>query len=94
MGSRIGNVQTTYKADGNWEKELFIESSSFVASAVTGTIAVKAGAAGLVFLTVATPVGWVGLIVTAAVVSMGMNHLIEKRSGGWYDDIMGWLDSL
>ena len=33
VASRIGNVQNEYKADGNWERELAIESSSFAASA-------------------------------------------------------------
>ena len=94
MGSRIGNVQTTYKADGNWEKELFIESSSFAASAGAGIVAVKAGAAGLVFLTVATPVGWVGLIVVAAAASIVTNNIVKKESGGVYDSIMEWIKTL
>jgi len=91
FASRIGNVQNTYKADGNWEKELFIESSSFVASALAGTIAVKAG---LALFMVATPMGWVGLIVVAASASMGANIYITEKSGGVYDNIMEWVGSL
>ena len=91
--SRIGNVQNEYKADGNWERELFIESSSFGASAIMGGLAVKAGAATLVFLTIATPAGWVGLIVTAAALSMGTNHLIKENASSWYDEIMEWVNS-
>ncbi|MCF6261263.1 MAG: hypothetical protein L3J98_14055 [Gammaproteobacteria bacterium] len=94
VASRVGNVQKAYKADGDWERELFIESSSFAASALTGSGAVYVGAKVLVFLTVATPIGWVGLIVVAAASSMAMNYVVKERSNGWYDDIMGWVDSL
>ncbi|MCF6363006.1 MAG: hypothetical protein L3J88_06615 [Gammaproteobacteria bacterium] len=94
VGSRVGNIHNEYKADGDWERELFIEANSFALSAVASGLAVKAGTAGLMFLTVATPVGWVGLIVTAAAVSLGMNHLVKERSGGWYDDLMKWVNSL
>ncbi len=94
VASRVGNVRNTYKSDGNWERELFIESSSFALSAGTGGLAVYAGTTALTFLTVATPVGWVGLIVVAAVASMGMNYVVKEESGGWYDDIMGWINSL
>jgi len=94
VASRVGNVQKAYKADGDWERELFIESSSFALSAGAGVIAVNAGTAALMFLTVATPVGWVGLIVVAAASSMVMNYAVKEKSGGWYDDIMDWLDSL
>ncbi|MBN7820831.1 hypothetical protein [Bowmanella yangjiangensis] len=74
---------------------MFIESSSFAASAITGTIAVKAG---LGLLMVATPVGWAGLIIgglaiagAAAAASMGVNHIAKENSGGLYDDIMKWI---
>ena len=87
-------MQNAYKAEGDWEKELFVESSSFVASALAGTIAVNVGTKALMFLTVATPVGWVGLIVVAATASMAMNYAVKENSGGWYDDIMDWVDSL
>lgn len=49
----------------------------------------------------ATPVGWVGLVVgglavagTAAAVSMGTNAYVREKSGGVYDDIMKWLSTL
>jgi hypothetical protein len=90
--SRIGNVSNIYQAGGNWERDLFIESSSFAASAVAGSLAVNAG---LGLLMIATPVGWVGLIVggivvagSAAAVSMGVNSLVKENSGTWYDSIM------
>jgi len=91
FASRIGNVQITYKADGNWERELFVESSSFTLSALAGTATAKAGVA---FFVVATPVGWVGLIVLAAAASMGINHIVKEESGGVYDSIMEWISAL
>ncbi|VAW84679.1 hypothetical protein MNBD_GAMMA18-1216 [hydrothermal vent metagenome] len=93
VGSRVGNIHNEYKADGDWERELFIESSSFALSAVTGVIAVNAGTAALTFLTVATPVGWIGLIVTAAAASVYMNNKVKANSGGWYDEIMELVNS-
>lgn len=93
--SRIGNVHNSYQAGGNWERDLFVESSSFVASALTGTAVVNAGAAALGFLVVATPIGWVGLVVGGVVVagaaaagSIAMNSAVKDNSGGWYDSIM------
>jgi len=44
--------------------------------------------AGVYFLTLATPVGWVGLIVTAAAVSMLSNSVTKKNAGDVYDSIM------
>ena len=97
FASRAANVHKSYEADGEWERELFIESSSFAASTIAGTLAVKAG---LVFLVVATPLGWVGLIVvgtaivgTAAFASYGVNDYLKLRSGGWYDQLMEWVNS-
>lgn len=95
FGSRVGNIYNTYQSDGSWERELFIESSSFALSAGTGIVAVNVGSAALGFLLVATPIGWVGLIVgglavagTAAAVSMGVNTAVKENSGSWYDSIM------
>jgi hypothetical protein len=100
FGSRVGSIHNSYQADGNWEKQLFIESSSFLASVVTGTVAVNVGTAALGFLMVATPIGWVGLIVgglavagTAAGTSMWVNGQVKANSGSWYDMIMKSLGS-
>lgn len=93
VGSRIGNVHNSYKADGDWERDLFIESSSFVLSAWAGIIAVRAGSAALMLLTVATPIGWVGLIVTAAAASIITNNIVKIGSGSWYDEIMERVNS-
>ena len=90
-------MHTEYKAGGNWERELFVESSSFAASAATGMLVVNAG---LTLMMAATPVGWVGLIVasaaiagTAAATSMGVNYAFKENSGSWYDGIMNWINS-
>ncbi|MGV2870625.1 hypothetical protein [Colwellia sp. E150_009] len=98
FGGRVGNIHNSYKAGTNWEREMFIESTSFVASAAAGIGVVNAGGAALTFLMVATPVGWVGLIVgglavagTAAVASISANNISKKMSGGFYDDIMKWI---
>ncbi len=93
--SRVGNIHNEYKAGGEWERELFIESSSFAASAMVGVGAVNAGAAALTFLMIATPVGWVGLIVGGLVVagvaassSIMANNYMKNNSGDAYDVIM------
>jgi len=94
MASRIGNVQNEYKIDGNWERELAIESSSFAASAWLGGRAIAIGARALMFLTIATPAGWVGLIVVGAAVSLATNYIAKEKSGNIYDNIMKWLNTL
>ncbi len=98
FGSRVGSIHNSYQANGDWERELFIESSSFVASAVTATVVVNVGTAALTFLVVATPVGWVGLIIggvavasVAAGAAMGMNSAVKDNSGSWYDSIIAWV---
>ncbi len=45
FGGRVGNIHNSYKAGANWEREMFIESSSFAASAVAGSLVVDAGLA-------------------------------------------------
>ena len=98
VAERMGNIKTSYQAGQNWERELFIESGSFVASAVTGTVLANVGASALTFLMIATPVGWVGLIVGGLVVAgvaaggaISMNNAIKSNSGEWYDSLMEWM---
>lgn len=98
FASRVGNVQNSYNAGENWERELFIESTSFALSAATGVAAVNVGSAALTFLLFATPAGWVGLIIGGVVVagvaagaSMGMNSYAKENAGSKYDQIMKWL---
>lgn len=101
FGTRVGNIHNSYKSGGNWERDLFIESSSFVASAATGVAIVNAGGAALSFLVVATPLGWVGLIIggiavasIAAGASIWANDKATSKSGSLYDDIMKSVNSL
>jgi hypothetical protein len=95
FGSRVGNIHNSYQTNGNWEREMFIESSSFAASAMTGTIAVNAGLSLLIF---ATPFGWAGLIIggiavagVAAAGSIGINSIIQNNAGNAYDLLMNWI---
>ncbi len=87
FGTRVGNIKNSYKSGDEWERDLFIESSSFAASAGIGML-------GLMVFTAATPFGWVLLIGSVAAASMGANHLIKDNSGAWYDTIMKSLNSL
>ncbi len=57
---------------------MFIGSTSFALSVYAGSNVVTAGTAVLYFFAVATPVGWVGLILTAAAVSM-LTHMSRSR---------------
>ncbi|MCG6202504.1 hypothetical protein [Psychromonas antarctica] len=99
FGSRVGNIHNSYKAGANWEREMFIESSSFATSAMAGTAAVNVGGVVLGFLIVATPIGWVGLIVggiavagVAAATSIVTNQVVKENAGGVYDSIMMQLN--
>lgn len=98
LGNRVGNIHTSYKAGGNWERDLFIESSGLFATVSTGVITAKAGVAALGFLVAATPIGWVGLIVgglvvagTSAAATMAVNDYSKNNSGNLYDKIMNWI---
>lgn len=85
FGGRIGNIKQSYQSGQNWERDLFIESSSFAASAGVGLLA-------LGVFTAATPVGWVILIAGAAAASMGANYAVKNKSGELYDAIMQSLN--
>ena len=93
--SRIGNIQNTHRAGGNWHRQLFIESSSFALSAIAGSLTIKAGTYGLGLLLAATPIGWVGLIIGGALVvgataatSIYTNNSVTHFSDGLYDVIL------
>jgi hypothetical protein len=100
FGSSIGSIRNTYKAGGNWERDMFIESSSFVASAVAADAASYAAAEALGLVLMATPVGWVGLVVGGIAVlgatafAVGVGNLTRHNAGAWYDKIMAEIDSL
>lgn len=95
FSNRVGNVHTSYKSGSEWERDLFVESSSFALSAIAGTAAVNVGSTVLGLLVIATPIGWVGLIVggvavagVAAATSIGVNNIVKENSGSWYDSLM------
>src|SRR5690554_1646042 len=101
FGSRVGSVHNSYAADENWERELFIESLSFATSAATAYAATGIGSSALGFLVVATPVGWVGLVVGGLLVagavgaaSIYANNKTKENSGKVYDEIMNWMEGL
>jgi uncharacterized membrane protein len=92
LSSRAGKVHNSYKAGGDWERDLFIESTSFAVSAYTAITIVNAG---LGLIMAASPVGWVCFIVasatvagTAAGMSYWLNEYIQSNGGKWYDGIM------
>jgi len=93
FGSRVGNIKNEYNARGNWEREMFIESTSFAASVYLGNAVVAAGSSALTFFAVATPIGWIGLILTTAAVVMLTNSAVKANSGSLYDKIMNWINS-
>ncbi len=62
---------------------------------------VNAGTAALGLLMVATPIGWVGLIIggvvvagAAATASITTNNIVKGKNGGLYDQIMARLSLL
>ncbi|MFE8070106.1 hypothetical protein QQM79_03520 [Marinobacteraceae bacterium S3BR75-40.1] len=98
FGSRAGRIQNAYQAGGNWEREMFIESSSFAFSAAAGTFTMSGGSAALGLLVAATPVGWIGLVIgglavagTAAAASIAADSYVKENAGSIYDEIMSWL---
>ena len=98
FGSRVGKIHTAHLAGENWHREMFVQSSSFLAATGASIGAVKGG---LILLTAFTPVGLVGLIVGGASIAAGAagaavaaSQVIEEYSGSWYDGIMEWLAAL
>lgn len=98
FGMRATNVYDSYKEGKNWERDLFIESSSFAASAYLGGAVLDSGMAALGFLVMATPIGWIGLIIGGAVVigaaaytGYEMNKVTKENAGSIYDHIMKML---
>ena len=98
FGSRIGKIHTSYLAGEDWNREMFIQSTSFATSAAVSIGAVKGG---LVLLAAFTPVGLVGLVVAGAAIAVGTagaavatSYVVEQNSGSWYDSIMEWLADL
>ncbi|MCP4486334.1 MAG: hypothetical protein GY820_03305 [Gammaproteobacteria bacterium] len=78
-------MHNSYKSGGEWERDLFIESSSFAVGGIIGWTAVT-------FIVVATPVGWVGLIAGAAAASMFASNYTREKSGLVFDKIMDLIE--
>jgi len=101
FGGRAGHVHNTYQEGGDWERELFVESSRFAASALAGSGVAKAGAFGLGLIMLSTPVGWVGLVVGGLVIvgcsvaaSVAVDRYVNDLSRDKYDPILEWIDGL
>ncbi len=102
FASRAGEIQNSYKAGNNWERELFIESLSFAASVGIGAEIAGLGSAvtevALGCFLCATPAGWVlivvglGVAAVSAGVSISIDHYVKKNGGTCYDKIMKWLN--
>ena len=77
---------------------MFIESSSFAASATTAVLMAEVGSSALVCLAALTPPGWVLIIAgitavgAAAGASIVVNNVLKDNSGNWYDSIMKWTN--
>ncbi|KAB7619610.1 hypothetical protein F3N43_13250 [Alkalilimnicola sp. S0819] len=74
---------------------MFVESASFALGAAAGGMTAKAGSMALGLLVMATPIGWVGLLVGGAVVvgatattTIVVNGKVRDGAGSWYDAIM------
>ncbi|WP_221892354.1 hypothetical protein [Teredinibacter haidensis] len=97
FGSRVGTIHNSYQSGGDWEREMFVESLSFVGSAGAGIVAANVSAAALSLLMVATPAGWIALIVVGVVIgvaagaAIATNSVLKKNAGNWYDSIMDWI---
>ncbi|WP_226668698.1 hypothetical protein [Microbulbifer aggregans] len=101
FGSRIGKIHNSYQADGDWERDLFVESSTFAAGATAGLITAKVGSAALIFTLALTPVGWAGLVVIAggalvaastAGATIYATNKTQKNAGSTYDRITQWMN--
>jgi hypothetical protein len=100
FGSRVGNIKLESDRGGDPYRQLFIESSSFVASAGSGYVVGTVGGAAVTFLVMLTPVGWAGLVLVAgsaavvgasAYASMNANDYEKKNAGDRYDRIIAWI---
>lgn len=94
FGSRIGQVHTEYLSGGDWNRELFRESLSFVGA--TGFAFYGAKAAAALFLPILAPFGWVFLIIGGAALAGGLaagsiliDRLIKQHSDFGYDFFRG-----
>lgn len=97
FGSRAQDIRDEYLAGGDWTRKLFIESSSFAASAGVGLGVVAAGNWLLGALLVATPAGWVlivgglGIATAAATTSLLSDRHARELADSTYERILAWM---
>jgi hypothetical protein len=103
FGSRVNHIHDSYKSGEDWCREMFIESTSFAASAGAGMLVVNVGSgiaeSALAACLAATPAGWVliiagiGVAAVAAGAAIYSDKMIKENSGSLYDSIMKWINS-
>jgi hypothetical protein len=104
FGSRVSHVHDSYKAGGDWYREMFVESFSFATSVTAGEAVAVGGSAiaeaALAAFLVATPSGWVlaivglGVAAAAATASIYSDRVIREYGGHWYASIIKWLNAI
>ena len=92
LGRRGLNVHATHEDGGDWHRQAFVESAGFSAGAWSAGVLAGSAAAALNLFVVATPVGWVLLVVAglaaAGVVMAGSasaSNIAEFAAGLLYD---------
>ena len=91
FGVGVNKIRESYKKGDNWEKAMFVESAAFASSAAIGE-------AALTLLMMASPVGWVGLLVVGVVVAgtavaaVKTNEYAHENAGEWYDKVMDHIN--
>lgn len=86
FGVGVSKTYVDYQKGGNWHKTMFVESAKLGAAA-----GLAKGAMGTaMYLGLAlTPVGWIVLAGTVAVIGYAAIQITSDNGGTWYDSIMG-----
>jgi len=94
--NRANLVKNSYDNGGDWERDFFVESSSFVLSTLAGATT----ASSLSLLVFATPVGWVALVAgglaivgVSAYMSISVNNGTKVAANSLYDTILKLVGS-
>lgn len=84
-GIRAHGIYRTYQSGGNWQREAAVEATGF---GIGGAIGIGVGQLTVAALTmglVATPVGWVAIVVIGAAAGFGAAYIgneVGKRAAG------------
>jgi hypothetical protein len=95
--SRSAGIITTAKNEGNWHKEMFIESSGYAAAGGMGILTSRVGfgiVRTLPMVAALTPMGLVILVgvgLTVAGISILTDIGSKELAESYYDSIMKWL---